>query len=61
MNQADKEVEKVSAALTTENERLKELVKKYRAPDKCCLDITLILMILGLIGVIVSMVRGNGT
>ena len=54
---ANKEVEKTNTQLKTENMRLKELVKKYRAPGKCCLDMTLILFILGLISVIVMMLK----
>lgn len=52
------EVEKTKNVVITENMRLKELVKKYRTPSKCCLDITLILFIMGLISIIVMMVKG---
>jgi len=54
----DKEVSKANQMLDTENARLKELVKKYRSPSKFCLDITLIIFILGLVGVLVMMVKG---
>ena len=54
----DKEVIKTMEKLDTENARLKELVKKYRSPSKFCLDITLILFILGLVGILIMLIKG---
>jgi len=56
-NNATNEIGKTNSKLKTENDKLKELVKTYRAPSKCCLDITLILFVLGLIAVIVMLFR----
>lgn len=51
------EVQKTKNQVVTENMRLKELVKKYRSPSKCCLDMTLCLFIVGLISIIVMMLK----
>lgn len=56
-NKATEEVGKANTKLKTENDKLKELVKTYRAPSKCCLDITMILFILGLIAIIVMLFK----
>lgn len=53
----DKEITKTNAQLDTQNNRLKDLVKKYRAPSRFCLDFIILLLIIGLIGIIVNMLR----
>ena len=46
-----------TAQLDTQNNRLKELVKKYRAPSKFCMDCCMFLLIIGLVGIIVNMIK----
>ena len=41
----------------TQNERVKELVNKIRSSDKICVDITLILILFGLICVLYSIIK----
>ena len=41
----------------TQNERVKELVNKMRSSDKICVDITLILILFGLICVLYSIIK----
>ena len=43
--------------LKTQNERVKELVNKIRSSDKICVDITLILILFGLICVLYSIIK----
>lgn len=52
-----KQIDITNKKLDTENERLKDLVKKYRAPSRFCLDMILCLLIVGMIGLIVNMIR----
>ncbi|KAL4427074.1 hypothetical protein ABPG74_021181 [Tetrahymena malaccensis] len=52
-----KKVDETNKILDTQNQRLKVLITKYRAPSKFCLDITLILFIVGLIGILWTMLK----
>lgn len=52
-----KQIDLANKKIDTENERLKDLIKKYRAPSRFCLDLILILLIIGMIGLIVNMLR----
>ncbi len=36
---------------------LLEILKTYRRPNQLCLDITMVLMVLALIGVIINLIR----
>lgn len=44
----DKEVSTTNRTLEGTNKRLKVIVDKYRAPSKFCMDVFLILLIIGL-------------
>lgn len=57
MQKADKEITLASTMIDTQNTRLKELIKKYRAPSRFCTDMILFLLIIGLIGIMVNMIR----
>lgn len=57
IGKVDKQMMKTSLSLDTQNTRLKDLVKKYRAPSRFCLDMIILLFIIGLIGLIVNMLR----
>jgi hypothetical protein len=46
--------DKTNAALATYNEHLLELVRTVRKADRMCLDVVCVLVILGLVGVAVS-------
>ncbi|CAD8084813.1 unnamed protein product [Paramecium sonneborni] len=52
----DKQVDKTNLTLLNSNKQLKDLLLKFRQPNKFCLDITLFLLFLGIIGVIVNMI-----
>lgn len=54
---ADKELNKTTQMLDTQNNRLKVLLKKYRAPSRFCLDFIMFLLIIGMIGIAVNMLR----
>lgn len=45
--------------LDKQNNRLKDLINKIRAPDKICVDIILILIVLGLISVLYSIIKNR--
>ena len=53
----DKEVDKVNDNLITANKDLKNIVEKYRKPARCCLDITLLIILIGLIAGIIKFAR----
>jgi len=53
-----KEVDKANKQIGLTNKKLKELVAKYRAPNKFCLDIVCLLLLLGLAAVVYNMVKG---
>lgn len=53
------EAQRVNKELEKHNKNLVELLKKYRAPSKMCLDLCLCLFIIGLISVIVMLIK-NG-
>lgn len=38
---------------------LAEILKTYQRPSQLCLNVTLILMVLALIGVIISLIKGK--
>lgn len=52
ISKLDKEVDKTNAELFKQNEQLKKIVEKYRQPNKFCLDIVLVIVLLGLCGII---------
>ena len=54
-----REASKVNKELEKHNKNLVELLKKYRAPSKMCLDFCMCLLIIGLISVIVMLIK-NG-
>jgi beta-lactamase regulating signal transducer with metallopeptidase domain len=54
-----KAVDSTNERINKTQDRLVELLKTYRRPNMLCLDITLIVLLLGLIAVIVNMVRSK--
>jgi hypothetical protein len=59
VNMANTDAAQANKALEIENNRLTEVLKKYRAPSKLCMDICLCLLLLGLITVIIMLIK-NG-
>ena len=49
ISQLDKEVDLVNDGLVSANQDLKGIVEKYKKPARCCLDIALTLVLIGLI------------
>ena len=54
---ADKELNKTTQMLDTQNNRLKVLLKKYRAPSRFCLDFIIFLLIIGMISIGINMIK----
>lgn len=54
----DKEVSQVNEGLVSANKDLKNIVEKYKKPTRCCLDITLIITLIGMIAGIVKFSQG---
>jgi hypothetical protein len=50
------DIESQNEALIQTNKQLVNIVKKIRHPKKLCMDITLLLLLLGLIGLIIKLV-----
>jgi t-SNARE complex subunit (syntaxin) len=60
----DKQAAKTEQNLKTTNAKLKDLLEKVRSSDKFCIDIILICICLGLIGVLYNIIKskmGHGT
>lgn len=51
----NKDATKTNAFIEAENKQLAAVLKKYRAPGKFCLDICLLLVLIGLIAVIIML------
>jgi len=49
------EMEKAHQGLLTSNAKLKKVLYQYRAPNKFCMDVICVLILLGLIGVIIKL------
>jgi t-SNARE complex subunit (syntaxin) len=58
IDQAEKEAIKTNAKFESTNKRLKDLVDKYRAPSKLCMDCCLIFLVIVLIGILVKQFSG---
>jgi hypothetical protein len=54
---ATKKTEALTERVKKDEKDLLELLKTYRRPNQLCLDITLVLMVLALIGVVINLVR----
>lgn len=59
MVDTNKETVKVTKVMEAENHKLAKVLKSYRSPQKLCLDLCLILLLLGLIAVIIMLIK-NG-
>ena len=55
VDEANKDAAKTNKEIDAQNKTLAMVLKKYRAPGKLCLDICLVLVVLGLISVIIMM------
>lgn len=51
----DKEVDDTYSQLQSSNAKLKRVLDEYRKPSKFCVDVVLILILLGLIGILLKM------
>lgn len=54
----DKEVDQVNEGLVSANKDLKNIVEKYKKPARCCLDITLLITLIGMIAGIIKFAQG---
>lgn len=59
VEEANKNALKTTKNLEEQNKGIAEVLKKLRAPSKFCMDICMVLLLLGLIAVIVMLVK-NG-
>jgi len=57
MENLDNEIQKTSDQLESSNNRLKNVLENYRSPSKFCMDVVLILMLLGLVAVIMNLAK----
>lgn len=64
MDEVRDKVIKATTKTDALNERIKkdqkdllEILQNYRRPNQLCLDITLVLMVLALIGVVINLIR----
>ena len=52
-----KKTEQLTQRVKKDEKDLLDILKTYRRPNQLCLDITLVLMVLALIGVIINLIR----
>ena len=52
------EVDKVNDDLLRSNKQLKGIVEQYRKPHKFCIDVVLVLILIGLVVAIIKMTTG---
>ena len=57
IKELNKHVDKTHKSISSQNERLKELINKIRSGDKYCCDIILILILIGLIFTLYSIIK----
>ena len=56
---ATKKTEALVDRVNKDNKDLIDILKTYRRPNQLCLDITMVLLLLALIGVIINMFTGG--
>ena len=54
---ATKKTQQLTERVRKDEKDLLDILKTYRRPNQLCLDITLVLMVLALIGVIINLIR----
>ena len=59
IDEANADVSKANKSLVTTNMRLKVIVEKYRSPNKFCMDIICLMLVLGLAVVIYNQVKNK--
>ena len=59
VKKVSKNTEQVTKRVNSQNKKLKDLVTKLRRGDKLCLDIILILVALGLVGVLYNVIKAR--
>lgn len=59
MNKAGKEISKLTKRILKADSDLVEVLKNYQRPSQFCLNVTLAFMVIALIGVIISLIRGE--
>lgn len=52
-----KKTQQLTQRVKKDEKDLLDILKTYRRPNQLCLDITLVLMVLALIGVIINLIR----
>lgn len=52
----NKEAVKANAKVESANKRIKDLIDKYRAPSKVCMDVCLIFLTVVLLGILVKQI-----
>ena len=59
MNKAATTMDKLTQRILKADSDLVEVLKKYQRPSQFCLNVTLVFMFLALVGVIISLIRGE--
>lgn len=58
VKKVSKSTDRTTAKVESQNKKLKDLLNKIRSGDKICVDIVLILILLGLIAVLYNLIKG---
>jgi chromosome segregation ATPase len=61
MDELDTEIGKATNQLESSNAKLKKILEAYRSPSKFCMDVVLLLMLLGLAAVIYNMINPSSS
>jgi len=61
LQELDRQVDKAAEGVKTANARLKQVLLTYRRPSKFCLDVCLILSLLGLVAVIIKLATSKSS
>jgi SYP7 family syntaxin len=58
INRLDKEVDITNEELDKQNKSLKDIVEKYRSPNKFCMDVVMVCVLLGMAAAIYETIKG---
>jgi len=61
MDSLGNEIDNASKQLESSNAKLKQILEKFRSPSKFCMDVVMILLLLGLVSLIVKMATGSSS
>jgi predicted ribonuclease toxin of YeeF-YezG toxin-antitoxin module len=59
IRKANKKADQLITRVNKADKDLVQLIQDFKTPSQCCLNITLVLMVLALIGVIINLIKGS--